>query len=101
MLSGGLHVITSEAATWNNIGYQDNLDIDMDNGVVYIKHSSIGAPCNYNRVEIRDSAPYSSSYADRIFSLILTARTQGKKIKVVYDEDTAPNCLLNSINVRW
>ena len=69
----------------------------IDNGVVYFINQYIASPCLYQRVEIRDTAPYSAVYANRMYAALLAAKISGASISVVYDDSTAPNCVLSTL----
>jgi hypothetical protein len=73
--------------------------ISMDNGVVYINHLSIVGPCQYGRVEIRSDVPYSTEYAKRMTAAIYMAKATGKNVAFIWNDATAPTCILNSISV--
>jgi hypothetical protein len=91
---------TAQAAWVDSGGYFSNYDVKMDNGVTYFYHPAIAAPCLYGRLEIRPDAPYSADYAKKLTALLFAANISGKRVSYVYDNATAPSCVLNSLGVE-
>lgn len=86
-------------ATYYTSTPNNDYTISTDNGVVYISHPQFVSPCTYGRVEIRDSAPYSAEYAKRMTAAIFLAKALGKNVAFVWDDSTAPTCLLSSVSI--
>lgn len=95
LLLGGVNARATYFATAPNNDYY----IALDNGVVYIYHAAFVAPCVWGRVEIRDSAPFSNDYAKRLTAAIYMAKAAGKNVTFVWNDATAPTCILNSITM--
>jgi hypothetical protein len=84
-------------ATYHSSTANNDYTITMDNGVFYINSPQFASPCLYSRIEVRDNAPYSTEYARKIVATILMAKASGKNLTFVWDDATAPTCLLSSI----
>jgi hypothetical protein len=96
-LAASIHSVGASAA-YLSTDPNDIYTISFDNGVLYIYHGAFAPSCPYGRVEIRDSAPYSTEYARRMTAAILMAKSQGKKVTFTWNDATQP-CVLNSIAI--
>jgi hypothetical protein len=86
-------------AAYVSLPANNEYTISLDNGVVYINHSGIIAPCQYGRVEIRSDVPYSAEYAKRMTAAIYMAKATGKNVAFTWNDATAPTCILNSVSI--
>jgi hypothetical protein len=95
-----LSVAVSAGAAWQSSGTLSDYTVSMDNGVVYLTHPSIPAPCGHQRLEIRAAEPYSADYAKRLVALLFSAHAARRSIEVSWNGATAPACVLNSLTVK-
>lgn len=100
MATAGLVLFGSHAqATYYWSSAINDYTISLDNGVVYINSSQFVAPCLYSRLEIRDNVPYSNDYAKRLTAAIYMAKASGKNVTFVWNDATAPTCVLSAITI--
>jgi len=97
-------------AGWGSTGWveSDEVVIHMDTGKTFFTITAEvttlnSAICEHSRLELRDTGDYynSTENAARMFSLILTAKTLGKRIKLGYNDGDGPQCRVAQAQVDW
>lgn len=90
----------SAQATYVSSPPLSDYSISLDNGMVYIYLPQVPLPCMYGRLEIRDSAPYSNDYAKRLVAALYMAKAASKSVTFVWNDASAPTCLLSAISIE-
>ncbi len=94
----------SAHATYVNTGFLTSLEITMDNGKTYFAGGfTTTGNCLYDRLELRDTGDLSSSAVNgqRMYALILAARSAGRPIKLGYENTDGPGCRIAQVWVQW
>jgi hypothetical protein len=86
-------------AAWIATAFVSDFTIQMDNGVVYISHPQVVAPCSGGRLEIRDAVPYSAEYARRLVAAVFLAKSTAKAVRFTWNDTTAPTCVLSAVQI--
>lgn len=90
----------SAQATYVSSPPLTDFSISLDNGMVYVYLPQVASPCMYGRLEIRDSAPYSTEYAKRLVAAVYMAKAASKSVTFIWNDASAPTCLLSAIAIE-
>src|SRR5690242_15451972 len=105
-----ISVAQSAHAGWASTGFV-RFDIRMDNGMTYLypklANGSLGWPlggnCQYSRLELRESGDRFNAPENgkRMYAMLLTAKAQGLRVDLGYDDADGPTCRLAQVFVEW
>jgi hypothetical protein len=97
-------------AAWASTGFV-RFDVRMDNGMTYIYPKlpngslgwALGGNCQYSRLELRESGDRFNAPENgkRMYALLLTAKAQGLRVDLGYDDTDGPTCRLAQLFVEW